>query len=144
MDRPTDWLAYLLIYLYLQYLLTYLPTYLLTYLLIHSDKHNWTMAWVTYLISSLINIALSRGVHFHHLQRLQCLHQGATFVLLCVPFFLHNHVQVMISGRHIMAYTISYFDAMKQVLHCWNWGIMALTYRDIGHVSQVNLPYFLL
>jgi len=36
-------------------------------------------------ISLLINIALSQDVPFYRLQQLQCLHHGATFVLLCAP-----------------------------------------------------------
>ena len=41
------------------------------------------MARARDLISSLINVALSRDVPFHQPQQLQCLHHGATFVPLC-------------------------------------------------------------
>ena len=45
-----------------------------------SDKHNSRTARARDLIS-LINVASSRDVPFHQPQLLQCLHQGATFVL---------------------------------------------------------------
>ena len=58
-----------------------------------------------------------------------------------LPFF-HK---VIICGRHVMASVkdikiaeallilrLAYY-VMKWVRHCWNWGIMAFTYRDMGH-----------
>jgi len=50
-----------------------------------SDKHTLRTAGARDLISSLINVALSRDVSFYQLQQLQCLHRGATFEPLCVP-----------------------------------------------------------
>ena len=78
-------------------------TYLLTYSQMPSDKHNSRTTQAIDLISSLINIALSRDVPFHQLQQLQCLHHGATYIPLCAPIFLHNHIYVTICSRPIMA-----------------------------------------
>jgi len=50
-----------------------------------SGKHNSRTARARDLISSLINVPLSRDVPFHQLQQLQCLHHGSTFVPLCGP-----------------------------------------------------------
>ena len=128
------------------WLLTYLLTYLLTCLLMPSDKHNLRTAKARDLISSLINVASSRDVPFHQSQQLQCQHQGATFVPLWSPILSSQPRKVTICGRHVMASVqdiqitkalltlcLAYY-VMKQVRHCWNWGVMAFTYRDMGHV----------
>ena len=110
-----------------------------------SDKHNSRTARARDLISSLINITLSRDVPFHQPQQLQCLHHGATFVLLWSPILSSQPRKVTICGRHVMALLrdiqitealltlcLAYY-VMKWVRHCWNWGIMAFTYLDMGH-----------
>ena len=109
-----------------------------------SDKHNST-ARARNLISSLINVALSQDVPFHQLQLLQCLHQGATFVSLWSPILSSQLRKVTICNRRIMASVrdtkiaetllvlcLAYY-VMKRVRHCWNWGVMAFTYRDMWH-----------
>ena len=108
-----------------------------------SDKHN---SRATHLISSLINITSSQDVPFHLPQQLQCLHHGATFVPLWSPILSSQPRKVMICGRHVMASVrdiqiaealltlcLAYY-VMKRVRHCWNWGIMAFTYRDMGRM----------
>ena len=63
-------------------------------LLIPWDKCNSITAIATALISSLFNVASSRGVPFHQPQlQLQCLHDGSTKAYLysplySIPFFL--------------------------------------------------------
>ena len=62
-----------------------------------------------------------------------------------LPYFSSQLCKVRICGRHVMASVrdvkiaealvvlcLAYY-VMKQVLHCWNWGVMAFTYRDMGH-----------
>ena len=96
------------------------------------------------LISSLINIASSQNVPFHQPQQLQCLHCGATFVPLWSPILSSQPHKVTICGKHVMASVpdiqiaevlltlcLAYY-VMKQVQHCWNRGIMAFMYRDMG------------
>jgi len=109
-----------------------------------SDKHNSRTARARDLISSLINVALSRDVPFHQPQQLQCLHHGATFVPLWSPILSSQLCKVTICGRHVMASVrdikiavallilcLAYY-VMKRVRHCWNRGIMAFTYQDMG------------
>jgi len=67
------------------------------------DKHNSRMARARDLMSSLINVASSQNVPFHQPQQLQCLHHGATFVLLWSPILSSQPREVTIWGRHIMA-----------------------------------------
>jgi len=111
-----------------------------------SDKHNSRTARARDLISSLINVALSWDVPFHQPQQLQCLHHGATFVPFWSPILSSQPRKVTICGRHVMASVrdiqiaealltlcLAYY-VMKRVRHCWNQGIMAFTYRDMGHV----------
>jgi len=75
---------------------------------------------------------------FHQPQQLQCLHHGATFVPSSQP------LKVTICSRHVMASLrvikiveallilfLAYF-VMKQVRHCWNWGVIVFMYRDMG------------
>jgi len=58
-----------------------------------SDEHNLRTAKAAGLIYLLINAASSRDVPFHQPQQLQCLHHGATFVLVCAPYsFLYYGV----------------------------------------------------
>ena len=157
--------TYLLTYLFnLLYLLTYLRTYLfiyllaylLTYLLMPSDKHNLRTARAKDLISSLINVALSRDVPFHQLQQqqLQCLHHGATFVPLWSLILSLQPRKVTICSRHVMASVrdiqiaealltlcLAYY-VMKRVGHCWNWGIGFHVSRYGVRVSRVYSPYF--
>ena len=110
-----------------------------------SDKRNSRTARARDLISSLINIASSRDVPFHQPQQLQCLHHGAAFVPLWSPILSSQPCKVTICGRHVMASVhdiqiagalftlcLTYY-VMKWVRHCWNWGVMAFTYRDMGH-----------
>jgi len=109
-----------------------------------SHKHNSRMARARDLISSLINIASSRDVPFHQLQLLQCLHHGATFVPFWSPILSSQPRKMTICSRHIMAslQDIQIAEAlltlcpayyvMKWVWHCWNWDVMAFTYRDMG------------
>ena len=109
-----------------------------------SDKHNSRTARARDLISSLINVALSQDVPFHQPQQLQCLHHGATFVPFWCPILSSQPRKVMICGRHVMASVqdikvtevllilcLAYY-VMEQIRHCWNWGIMAFTYQDMG------------
>jgi len=109
-----------------------------------SDKHNSRMARASDLISSLINVALSRDVPFHQPQELQCLHHGATFVSLWFPILSLQPHKVTICDRHVMASVrdikiaesllilcLAYY-VMKRVRHCWSWGVMAFTYRGMG------------
>ena len=58
------------------------------------------MARARELISSLINVASSWDLLFHQLKELQCLHHGATFVLLWSPILSS---QPRNGFRHIMA-----------------------------------------
>ena len=91
-----------------------------------SDQHNLRMARVRDLISSLINVTLSRDVPFYQPQQLQCLHHGDTFVPLCVPILSSKLCKVMICGRHVMASALDMkiveallaYYVMKRVLHC--------------------------
>jgi len=98
------------------------------------------------LISSLIIIASSQDVPFHQPQQLQCLHHGATFVPLWSPILSSQPCKVTICGRHVMASVqdiqiaeallvlcLGYY-VMKRVQHCWNRGIMAFNYRNMGRV----------
>jgi len=116
-----------------------------------SDKHNSRMARAGDLISSLINVTLSRHVPFHQLQQLQWLHHGATFVLLWSSILSSQPRKVRICSRHVMASVwdikiaeallilcLAYY-AMKRVRHCWNWGVMAFTYRDMGHTFHERI-----
>ena len=110
-----------------------------------SDKHNSRMAWARDLISSLISVTLSQDVHFHQPQELQCLHHGATFVLLWSPILSSQLRKVTIFSRHVMASVqgINIVEALlilclayyvtKQVRHFWIWGVMDFTYWDMGH-----------
>ena len=113
--------------------------------------HNSRMARDRDLISSLINVALSRDVPFHQLQQLQCLHQGATFTPLWSPILSSQLHNVMICGRHVMVSVqdikiaeallilcLAYY-AMKRVWHCWNWGVMAFAYRGMGRVFHEHI-----
>jgi len=112
-----------------------------------SDKYNSRTARARDLISSQINVTLSRDVSFHQLQELQCSHQGATFVPLWSPilFFTTAFIKVTICGRHVMASVrdikiteallilcLAYY-VMKWVQHSWHWSVMAFTYWDMGH-----------
>jgi len=111
-----------------------------------SDKRNSRTAGVRDLISSLINVASSWDAPFHQPQQLQRLHQGVTFVPLWPSILSSQPRKVTICGRHVMAsiqdiqitealLTLCFaYYVMKQVQHCWNRGIMAFTYRDMGHV----------
>ena len=118
----------------------------------HLDKHNLRTAGARNLISSLISVASSRDVPFPQLQQLQCLHHGATFVPLWSPILSSQPCKVMIWGRHIMASSVQdikiaealiilclAYCAMKQVRHCWNWGVMAFTYWDMGHTFHKHI-----
>jgi len=90
-------------------------------------------------------------VPFHQTQELQCLHHGATFVILGSPILSSQPFRVMIYGRHVMAsvWDIKIAEAllilclayhvMKEVRHCWNWGVMAFTYWDIGHAFHEHI-----
>ena len=69
------------------YWLTYWLTHSLSPLLMPSDKHNSIAAIATALISSLLNVALSRDVPFCQPQQLQCLYHGSTETCLCSPCF---------------------------------------------------------
>ena len=51
-----------------------------------SDLHNSVTAKATGLIFSLFDIASAREVPFGTLQYVQCILQGLTSILLCVPF----------------------------------------------------------
>jgi len=53
-----------------------------------SDKHNSITAKATGLIFSLFDITLSQDVPFGTPQYIQCILQGLTSILLCVPFIL--------------------------------------------------------
>ena len=110
-----------------------------------SDKHNLRMARAKDLISSLIiSVASSRDVPFHQPQELQCLYHGATFVPLWSPILSSQPHKMTICGRHVMpsVWDIKTAEAlfilclayyvMKRVWHCWNWCIMAFTYRGMG------------
>jgi len=126
------------------FLRIFLLTDWLIYLLMPSDKHNSRMARARDLISSLIKVASSWDVPFHQPQQLQSLHHGATFVPLWSPILTSQPHKVTICSRHVMAsvWDIQIAEAlltlclayyvMKQVWHCWNRGIMAFTYRDMG------------
>ena len=116
-----------------------------------SDKHNSRMARARDLISSLINVASSRDVPFHQLQQPQCLHHGATFEPLFAPILSSQPCKVTICGRRVMASVrdikivkallmlcLAYY-VMKWVGHCWNWGVMAFTYRDMGHTFHERI-----
>jgi len=105
-----------------------------------SDKHNSRTARATDLISSLINNTSYRDVPFHQSQQLQCLHHGATVPLypFVHPFFRHNQVRwrfaasvwdIKIADALLILFLA--YNAMKQVWHCWNWGVMAFMYRDM-------------
>jgi len=109
-----------------------------------SDKHNSRMARAKDLISSLINVASSRDVPFHQPQQLQCLHHGATFAPLWFPTLSSQPHKVTTCSRHVMVSVrdIQIAEALlilclayyvkKRVRHCWNRGIMAFTYQDMG------------
>jgi len=115
-----------------------------------SNKHNSRMATARDLISSLINVASSRDVPFHQPQLLQCLHHTLPLYPFDLPYFSSQPCKVTICGRHVMASVrdikiaeallvlcLTYY-VMKWVRHCWNWGVMVFTYRDMGHAfSQV-------
>jgi len=121
-----------------------------------SDKHNLRMAGARNLIYSLINITPSRDVPFHQSQQLECLHHGATFVPLWSPILSSQPRKVTICGRHVMASVRDIqiaevlltlylaYCVMKWVRHCWNRGIMAFTYRDMGRTfhEYIYSPYF--
>ena len=91
---------------------------------------------------------------FNQLQELQCLHHGATFVPLWFPILFSQPYKVTICGRHVMASVrdMKITEAplvlclacfvMKWVQHCWNWGVMAFKYWNMGRVSWVHSPYF--
>jgi len=109
-----------------------------------SVKHNSRAARARDLISSLINVALSRDVPFHQLQQLQCLHHGATFVPLWSPILSSQPLKGTIRGRHVMASVrdiqiaeafltlcLAYY-VIKRVRHFWNRGAMAFKYWDMG------------
>ena len=115
-----------------------------------SDKHNLRMARGRDLISSLINV---RDVPFPQPQQLQCLqlHHGATFVSLCAPILSSQLHKATICGRQSMAsvqdikmaeallmLSLSYY-VMKWVQHCWNWGVMAFRYQDMGHAFHEHI-----
>jgi len=67
-----------------------------------------------------------------------------------LPYFSSQPRKVTICGRHVIAHVLASvrdikiaeaplvlclaYYVMKQVQHCWNWGVMAFTYRDMGHV----------
>ena len=113
-----------------------------------SEKHNSRTTRVRDLISSLINVALSRDVPFHQPQQLWCLHHDATFAPLWFPILSSQPHKVTTCGRHVMA-SVQYikiaealltlclaYYVMKRVQHCWNWGVMAFTYQDVGHMFR--------
>jgi len=116
-----------------------------------SDKHNSRMAKARDLISSLINVTLSQDVPLYQLQELQCLHHGATFVLLWFPILSSQLHKVTICGRHIMASVrdikiteallilcLAYYG-VKQVWHCWNWGVMAFHLSRYRHTFHKHI-----
>ena len=122
-----------------------------------SDKHNSRITRARDLISSLINVALSRDVPFHQPQLLQCLHQGAIFVPLWSPILSSQLRKVTICGRHVIASVRDIQIAkafltlclacsvMKRVQHYWNQGIMAFMYRSIRcmfHEHNIILRIF--
>jgi len=121
-----------------------LLAYVLIYLLMFSDKHNSRIARPRDLISSLINVTLSQDVPFHQPQQLQCLNHGANSVPLCATNLHTKPLKMTICGRHIMASVqdikiaepllilcLAYY-VIKTVQNCWNWGVMAFTYPDMG------------
>ena len=88
---------------------------------------------------------------FHQPQELQYLHHGATFVPLWSPILSSQPRKVTICGRHVMAsvWDITIAEAllilylayyvMKWVWHCWNWGVMVFTYRDMGRMFHEHI-----
>ena len=89
--------------------------------------------------------------HFHQPQQLKCLHQGATFVPLCVPILSSQPCKVTIYSRHAIASVrdikiaeallilcLAYYT-MKRVRCCWNWGVRAFRYRDMGGVFHEHI-----
>ena len=72
----------------------------------------------------------------------------ASWCYLCTPILSSQPLKVTICGRHVMASVqdiqiaealltlcLAYY-VMKWVWHCWNWGIMAFTHRDVGCAFQ--------
>ena len=113
------------------------------------DKHNLRTARARDLISSLIKVSLSRDVPFYQPQELQCLHHGATFLLLWSPILSLQPCKVTICSRHVMASVRDIAEAllilylayyvMKQVRHSWNWGVMTFTYPDMGQAFHEHI-----
>jgi len=126
----TDWLTSLL-----ACLLTYLLTDRLTDLLMPSDNHNSRTTRATDFIFSLINIASSGDMTFHQLQLLQCL---ASWCYLCTFTTVYRWrfavdvqwLQWEITEALFIPFLV--YNALKQVQHCWNWGIMVFTHQDMG------------
>jgi len=60
------------------------------------------------------------------------------FSYLLMPSDKHNsrtaRARDLISSLINLAYYV-----MKQVRHCWNWGVMAFTYRDMGCVFHEHI-----
>jgi len=69
-----------------------------------SDQHNSIMAMATGLIFSLFDVASAREVSFGIPQCVQCILQGLTNVLLCVPFIFadsERHRVSNVKNRHL-------------------------------------------
>ena len=108
-----------------------------------SDKHNSRTARARDLISSLINIASS--LFTNHSCYSACIRVLPLYPF-DLPYFSSQLRKVTICGRHVMVsvWDIKIAEAllmlclayyvMKRVRHCWNWGVMAFMYRDMGSV----------
>jgi len=109
-----------------------------------SDKHNSRTAGARDLISSLINVALSRDVPFNNHSCYSACIRVLPLYPFDLPFVSSQPRKVTICGRHGMASVrdikidwallmlcLAYY-VMKGVQHCWNWDAMAFTYRDMG------------
>jgi len=115
----------------------------LTDLLMPSDKHN-------------SRIARAKDLIFSRLLRPEmCLFTNRSCYSACIrvlpfypfdlPYFSSQLHKVTICGRHVMASVrdikiaealvvlcLAYY-VVKWVRHCWNWGVMAFMYGDMGH-----------
>jgi len=72
-----------------------------------SDQCNSIMARATGLIFSLFDVTSAREVPFDILQYVQCILQGLTSVLLCIPsIFAHSEsINLVIAGNGFLCVT---------------------------------------
>ena len=57
-------------------------------------------------------------------------------LLLCKVAICGKNVMASVQGVKISEARLVlclFYHVMKRVQHCWNWGVMAFTYQDMGH-----------